>query len=114
MVLLDALYGEQDTFEGFIAAREGERFFVSLYGKSSKDGNEALIRRLQARGTEIAASLGSSIEPGSVTFVDAGESVAHGDFVTQALNGSPLADVLSRIRGFPRRPDSGLLASDGQ
>ena len=113
VVLLDALYGEQDTFEGFIAARGGERFFVSLYGKSSKDGNEALIRRLQARGTEIAASLGSGIEPGSVTFVDAGETVAHGDFVTQALNGSPLADVLSRIRGFPRRPDSGLLASDG-
>ena len=113
VVLLDALYGEQDTFEAFIAAREGERFFVSLYGKSSKDGNETMLRRLQARGTEVATVLGSSIEPGSVTLVDVGDAVAHGDFVTQALNGSPLADILSRIRAFPRRPDSGLLASDG-
>ena len=110
LVLLDALYGEGDTFQSYIEHR-GPGFFVSVYGKSSKDGNEALESRLQARGIGISTSLGSRIEPGSVTFVNAGEAVPHGDFVTQALNGDPLADVLGRIKGFRREPGDDEVAS---
>ncbi len=112
VVLLDALYGEQETFESFVAHR-GSGVFVSLYGKSSRDGNEALRRRLVARGVPIVDdSLTQAIGPGSVVFVDAGDAVAHGDFVTAALGGDPLTAVLSRLRGFPRDPAGGLLASE--
>ena len=104
LVLLDALYGEADTFQNFIEHR-GSGFFVSVYGKSSKDGNEALKGRLQSGGVGFETALGPAIAPGSVGFVNAGETVPHGDFVTQALNGDPLADVLSRIKGFPRGPE---------
>lgn len=112
VVLLDALYGEEDTFEGFVAHR-GAGFFVSLYGKSSRDGNEALRRKLVSRGVPIVDdSLTQAIGPGSVVFVDAGDAVAHGDFVTAALGGDPLAAVLARLHGFPRDPAGGLLASE--
>ena len=97
-------------FQSYIEHR-GPGFFVSVYGKSSKDGNEALESRLQARGIGVSTSLGSRIEPGSVTFVNAGEAVPHGDFVTQALNGDPLADVLGRIKGFRREPGEDEVAS---
>ena len=112
VVLLDALYGEDDTFESFVEHR-GPGFFVSLYGQSSRAGNEALRRRLQARGIPITNdSLNQTIAPGAVVFVDAGDGVAHGDFVTSALGGDPLAAVLARLRGFPRNPAEGLVASD--
>ncbi len=112
IVLLDALYGELDTFQNFVE-RRGSGFFVSVYGKSSKDGNAALERRLKARGVGVETALGSGIEPGNVRFVDAGEAVPHRDFVTDALNGDPLADILSRIKGFPRGPEIGPVASEG-
>lgn len=112
VVLLDALYGEEETFESFVLHR-GPGFFVSLYGKSSRAGNEALKRRLAARGVPLADdSLGEAIGPGAVVFVDAGDAVAHGDFVTQALGGGPLTAVLARLRGFPRSPAAGLVASE--
>ncbi len=64
VVLLDALYGEDDTFESFVEHR-GSGFFVSLYGQSSRAGNEALRRRLQARGVPITNdSLNQTIAPG--------------------------------------------------
>ena len=112
VVLLDALYGEDDTFESFVLHR-GPGFFVSLYGKSSRAGNEALKRRLAARGVPMGDdSLGEAIGAGAVAFVDAGDAVPHGDFVTGALGGDPLTAVLSRLRGFPRSPAPGLLASE--
>ncbi len=112
VVLLDALYGEDETFEGYVSHR-GPGFFVSLYGKSSRAGNEALRRRLVARGVPITDdSLTEAIGPGAVVFVDAGNAVAHGDFVTAALGGDPLAAVLARLRGFPRSPAAGLVASE--
>ncbi len=108
VVLLDALYGEFGTFQSFIANR-GNGFFVSVYGQSSKDGNLSLQSSLAARGLSVGTSLGS-IGAGSVVFVDAGADVPHNDFVTNALNGDPLADILSRIGGFPRGPASGAVA----
>ena len=112
VVLLDALYGEEDTFADFVM-RRGPGVFVSLYGKSSRAGNEALRRRLAARGVPVSdESLGDAIAPGGVVFVDAGDSVPHGDFVTAALGGDPLAAVLARLRGFPRNPAAALVASE--
>ena len=110
VVLLDALYGEDETFARFIAER-GTDVFVSVYGKSSRLGNEAMVRRLEARGTMVAAILGGAIAPGGVTFLDAGDDVPHVDFVTAALGGDPLAQVLARLRAFPKYPTE-LVASE--
>jgi hypothetical protein len=100
LVLLDALYGEQDTFGAFVENR-GSGFFVSAFSRSSRDGNLALESALQARQIPIGSALGAVIPSGSVTFIDAGD-VTHGDFVTQGFTRDPLAAILSRIPGYGR------------
>ncbi len=100
VVLLDALYGEQDTFGGFVQNR-GSAFFVSAFSRSSRDGNLALESTLQARQIPFGTTLGDVVSPGSVAFLDAGD-VTHGDFVTQGLSRDPLAAILSRIPGYGR------------
>ena len=62
VILLDALYGEEETYESFIAGR-GKGFFVSVYGKSSKDGNLGVMRHLRDSGVAVETALGPSIEP---------------------------------------------------
>ncbi len=110
LVLLDALYGEEDAFQSFAEGR-GDGFLVSLYGRSSREGNARLKLRLAGLGVGVDTGLRERIAPGSVTFVDAGDAVAHGDFVTDALGGDPLATLLKRVPGFPRGPETGQIAS---
>ena len=101
IVLLDAVYGELDTFQNFIVENcknQQKGFFLSVYGHSSRDGNENLKHRLIQCGMDFETVLRANIESGSVTFVDAGNTIAHYDFVTRALNGDPLADILSRLK----------------
>jgi hypothetical protein len=113
IIMLDALYGEFDTIERFIEHR-GRGFFVSLHGLSTRDGNHDLENRLSARGIAFDTALHPSIGPGSLVFIDNGDGVPHGDFVTGALKGDPLADVLSRLKGFSRSPPIGPVASEGE
>ena len=109
LVLLDALYGEADTFEGFVRSR-GSAFFVSAYSRSSRDGNRALQNRLAAARTPFAMSLGDVVSPGSVTFIEAAEAV-HGDFVTQAFARDPLAAILFRVPGYGRTAGAPLVSA---
>jgi hypothetical protein len=101
IVLLDAVYGELDTSHDFIienCKNQQTSFFLSVYGRSSRDGNEDFKRRLIECGMNFESVLRATIEPGSVTFIDVGDTIAHRDFVTQALNGDPMADILSRLK----------------
>ena len=101
IVLLDAIYGELDTFHSFIVEKcknQQTSFFLSVYGHSSRNGNEDLKHQLIESDTGFESALHATIEPGSVTFVDTSDTVAHVDFVTQALNSDPLVHILSRLK----------------
>ena len=54
--------------------------------------------QLEADGVQTVSGLPAQLTPGVVAFVDAG-SVDHNDFVTSALGGAPLRDIISRIGG---------------
>lgn len=96
VVLLDALYGEEDKFANWVEGARGGAFFVSAYSTSSRDGNMALRERLQREGVSVQDGLSGGLGPGVVAFVDAGD-VSHDDFVTAAWTSDPLRDVLSRV-----------------
>ncbi len=98
VVLLDALYGERDKFVRFVEGPGRDAFFVSAYSSSSHKGNEAFRAQLEADGVQTVTGLPAQLTPGVVAFVDAG-SVDHNDFVTSALGGAPLRDIISRIGG---------------
>ncbi len=96
VVLLDALYGERDKFVRWVEGPGRNAFFVSAYSTSSRDGNDAVRAELEQAGVRVENGLPSSLAPGTVAFVDAGQ-VDHNDFVTSAWGGQPLRDILARI-----------------
>jgi hypothetical protein len=101
VVLLDALYGEYDKFADWLAKRPSA-FFVSAYGKASRDDNTTLQRMLTERGVSFKKTLPPDLPLGTVTFISASDDVKHEDFVTTAWVNDPLKVVLRRITGFPR------------
>jgi hypothetical protein len=101
VVLLDALYAEEDKFADWIAQHRDRAFFVSAYSNSSRDVNAALKRLLSAQGVAFQEALPPRLTPASVAFVAVGD-VVHNDFVSHAWVGDPLKVVLARITGFPR------------
>ncbi|MEP6939049.1 MAG: hypothetical protein ABI846_04745 [Rudaea sp.] len=102
VVLFDALYGQIDKFVDWLVRARARTFFLSAYGVSTHDENEALKQELDDANLRYKATLPKKMLPGSITFVDVGSDVKHEDFVTQAWTQNPLAWVLARIGGYPR------------
>jgi hypothetical protein len=96
VVLLDALYGEEDKFAHWIEGARSSAFFVSAYSNSTRDNNVSLRARLQRDGVAVQSGLPDGLRPGVVAFVDSGD-VRHEDFVNVAWTGDPLRDILSRL-----------------
>jgi hypothetical protein len=101
VVLLDALYGEYDKYADWLAKRPSA-FFVSAFGKASRDDNTTLQRMLTERGVSFKKTLPANLALGSVTFISSSDDVKHEDFVTTAWVDDPLKVVLRRIAGFSR------------
>jgi hypothetical protein len=96
VVLLDALYGEEDKFAHWIEGARSRAFFVSAYSSSTHDKNVSLRARLQRDGVAVQSGLPDGLRPGVVAFVDSGD-VRHEDFVNVAWTSDPLRDILSRV-----------------
>ena len=98
VVLLDAAYGELETY-ALWAAREHKAggFFVSSYTLSTKGHNNDLKHMLAARGVPFSDDE-SKVARG-VTFFDTGSDYTHESYVTQAWVEFPIKDVLARIPG---------------
>ena len=96
VVLLDALYGEEDKFAHWIEGARYGAFFVSAFSNSSRDQNLSLRTRLERDGVAVQSSLPDSLRAGTVAFVDSGD-VRHEDFVSAAWTSDPLRDVLARV-----------------
>ncbi len=98
VVLLDAAYGELETYANW-AAREHKTggFFVSSYTLSTKGHNNELKHMLAARGVPFSDD-DSKVGRG-VTFFDTGSDYTHESYVTQAWTEFPIKDVLARVPG---------------
>jgi hypothetical protein len=97
VILLDALYGETDTFADWIAKRKLNGFFFSAYSLSSAAENESLQQKLSANNVSFTTGLPRTLRPGSISFLAVGD-VPHQDFVTQAWKADPLAILLRKLR----------------
>ena len=96
VVLLDALYGEEEKFADWIERAHNRAFFISAFSKSSHDQNEALRGRLARSGISVQDSMPATLGPGVVAFIDAGDA-DHNGFVNSAWTSDPLRDVLARV-----------------
>jgi hypothetical protein len=100
IVLLDALYSDEDRFAAWIAGRRNKAFLISAYSLSSKDHNTLLRQSLSARGVDYKEKLPSHVTAGTVTLISTDDDVNHNDFVTKAWEPNPLSAILTRIPEF--------------
>ena len=97
VVLLDALFGEEQKFADWIARHYPKSFFVSAYSKASAPLNRELEATLRREGLPVATDLPAVIKPGTVVF-RAAPGAVHNDFATAAWTQDPLAAILARVK----------------
>ena len=97
VILLDALYGDMDTFANWISTRE-KSFFVSAYANSTRARNIELASLLKEHDVAVSTKLKGALRGGSVTFISTAPETEHRDFVTNAWTHHPVKDLLQRLR----------------
>ncbi len=97
VVLLDALYGEIDTFASWISSRD-KAFFLSAYANSTRARNSELADMLKGKDVAVSTTLKGALRGGSVTFISTDPETEHRDFVTKAWAHHPIKDLLQRLR----------------
>jgi hypothetical protein len=107
VILMDALYGEEDKFATWMAARRRQAFLLSAFTESTRDENATLQGLLQKRKVPFGKALPANLAPGTVAFVSCGGLEMHGDFVTNAWRADPLQNALSKIPGYANRGKKG-------
>ena len=108
VILLDALYGEEDKFAAWAAARRRQAFLLSAYTDSTRDENATLQGLLDKRRIPYSRGLPSTLTPGTFAFTGCGSMDMHGDFVTRAWRPDPLKSALSMIPGYALRGKAGV------
>jgi hypothetical protein len=97
LILLDALYGQEDKFYDWILRRGKSAFVFSAYSDSARAGNEEVEHRLALQHAEPTTTAPAKLKQGVVAFLYAGPDIVHDDFVTEAWRKDPLKWVLSRV-----------------
>jgi hypothetical protein len=108
VILLDALYGHEDTFAQWIAARRRSAFLASISTESTREHQQQFRASLQRRGVPLGEELPARLEPGRVVLVDAGSKELHAELVTRGWMDDPIAGLLARVvsRAGPPAPPS--------
>jgi len=101
VILMDSLYGDEEKFAAWAAARRRLAFLLSAYTDSTKDENAALRGLLDKRRIPHVESLPKALTPGTFAFVPCGSWELHGDFMTRAWAPDPLKQALPLIPGYP-------------
>ena len=100
VILMDALYGDEDKFATWFAARRRQAFLLSAYTDSTKEENATLQGLLTKKRIPFARTLPKTLSPGTAAFVATGGLDMHGDFVTRAWQPDPLEKALAMIPGY--------------
>ena len=101
VVLLDALYGEVDSFAAWIEKNKST-FFVSAYTDSTQRRNAALKTILARQKIAYGTDLKQQKWRHGVTFLSTNSKVGHWNFVTHAWADYPIKDLLSRLDEYRR------------
>ncbi|MBI1217574.1 MAG: hypothetical protein GC186_03410 [Rhodobacteraceae bacterium] len=101
LVLLDALFGENDSFADWIENHHRSAFFFSAYTEAAAPENTALRQQLKAEGIASSTTRPRALEPGGITFLSS-PGLEHRDYVTKAWVDDPLTWVFDRIPGLTR------------
>ncbi|MCA0304116.1 MAG: alpha/beta hydrolase [Proteobacteria bacterium] len=104
VILLDALYGDEDKFAAWIARERRGAFLFSAHTESTKDEHATLQGLLDKKRVPYSRGLPTALTPGTVAFLPCGGIDLHGDFVTRAWRADPLRTALAMIPGYAAPP----------
>lgn len=102
MLLIDAIYAEEDKFAGWIERNRAHAFFFSAYTKSAAASNATLKKLLSDAGIAFARRAPRKFAPGTIAFLATDPDLVHDDLVTRAWVSDPVTWLLARVDGFPR------------
>jgi hypothetical protein len=97
LVLIDALYAEEDRIAGWIARNRDSAFLFSAYTKSAAANHATLRALLDGAGISYGRGLPKRLAPGTVAFLATDPDLDHGELVTRAWVPDPVTAVLSRV-----------------
>lgn len=100
VILMDALYGDEDKFATWFAARRRQAFLLSAYTDSTKEENATLQGLLAKKRIPFTRGVPRTLSAGTAAFVATGGLDMHGDFVTRAWQPDPLEKALAMIPGY--------------
>jgi hypothetical protein len=100
VVLMDALYGDEEKFASWAAARRSAGFLLSAFTESTHTENGNLQALLAKRRIKYDSALPKSLTPGTMSFVSCGSWEMHGDFMTRAWGPDPLKHTMAMIPGY--------------
>ncbi len=104
VILLDALYDEEERYARWFAATRARSFLISLYTESTATRQAILMDRLRQRRIAIGTTLPAAIRPGTAAFVDCGSIRRHGRFVLEGPPQDPVRVLLAATRPPPPAP----------
>ena len=105
LVLFDALYGDEEKFAQWIAARHKSAFVFSAYSQSARRSNRDLQVLLAGEGVHFQRGFPEKLVPASIYFGETPEYLDHKEFMSQAWAPDPLRWVLERVGQFRGRVD---------
>ncbi len=104
VILMDALYGDEEKIAAWASARRRLGFLLSAYTESTQEWNASLQGMLTKRRIPFGTVLPRDLTAGTMAFVSCGSWEMHGDFMTKAWGPEPLAQALAMIPGYPQKP----------
>lgn len=102
IILIDALYAEEEKFAGWIEQNRRRGFFFSAYTKSAAASNATLRKLLSDAGIGFTRGAPRKLIPGTITFLATAPELDHHQLVTRAWVRDPVAWLLARVDGYPR------------
>ena len=102
LVLLDAVYAEEEKFADWITINRNTAFFFSAFTRSSAANNKTLQNLLTARAVDFSNQAPLKFIPGEVAFLATDPDLVHDDFLSHAWVDNPIAWILARVPGYPR------------
>lgn len=105
VVLLDALYDEEDKFAAWFAGARSRAFLASLYTESTAANQTKLRDMLAKRRITSVSSLPSSLSRGTAVFVASGGVDRHGRFPLEGPPRDPVKAVLAATPGYRMKPE---------
>jgi hypothetical protein len=106
VILMDALYDNEEKFAEWAATRRQTGFLLSAYTDTTRTENGNLQELLDRHKIAHADMMPRDLAPGTMTFLSCGGSEMHGDFMTKAWGEDPLAQALAMIPGYPQKAQS--------